>query len=353
MEKPTIGITKTNKQIKKATNTPFYNKIREFFADETEVKNAKQITKILNQLHDIDYENIYDKNFTLTYKNLKKDRNMSYLDYDFDDETQAIVIANDWKKSSSNLLKKCTIIDAYFHELTHEKQLDFALISEYYKKTSPVEKLINLEFLEIVKYLPYELKLCEVYARIEATRRNVDLLKKGLLPLNTETLFCSLSNIDDILFTFNRFNVVNGDIEFDIDKFLVRYFASMKLSVIKNKEDEKTYSFLNSDNFKLKVRIELGKKLDKFKKDIEYIYSQLTNCYKMSKKFAQKLNLNASRLDAVSENMKDYKYNDYFLNVIYQDLKDKLYLRKNINDIHISKRKYFQTNLEKENDIGE
>ena len=216
---------------------------------------------------------------------------------------------------------------------------DFALINESVP-VNAYEKLMCLEVLEM-PYLPYELKLCEIDARIDATHRFIDLLKNGILPINEETLYVPLSNIDDIIFSFNRFEVENREIEFNIDKFVKRYVASIKLALIRREEDEEEFKFLNSDAFVTKFRILLQKELEEFKKDIEYVYSNLMNCYKVSSKVKKALSLNKNQENEVYLNAKKFKYNEYYINFINEDLMDRYHKTNKLTPISFMTRKNY------------
>ncbi len=313
---------KDNKLVKKSTNKLFNEAIKQFLSSNVEISSAKEVTEFLNYLHSIDYISLYDKTFTLEYKNLKNRRNMSYLEWDIEENTQKIVIANNWKNSAPLLLKKSMIIDTYLHEVTHEKQCDFASISDSLRLNA-YEKMLSIEYLEFAN-IPYELRIREMDARIKGMHAYVNLLKQGVIPVTQETLYCPLYNIDDIIFIFNRFKVSKDEINLDIDKYVKRYFASMILELRIDEKDSE-HKFLFKESFRLKFRVILTKILKDFIEDVEYIYSLLMQTYKMSNKIKTYLNISKEQEKEMYANAKNYKCNDYYLNLMNLDLYDRYY----------------------------
>ena len=342
--KPAI---KEVKQIVKFENKSYYELIREFFDGNIDIDNSEQVTEVLNAIHLANYNNVVDHKFTLVYKKHVKPNNVSYFCHYPETDKQKLYLANDWKTDAPELLKKTRTIDGLFHEEKHKVQCDLSLVAEYVK-LNEFEKCVCLEY-ETTSLIPYALQLREIEARMEATKGVLDLIKRGIIEPNEQTLFSALFNIDDILFSFNRGNIKNGEIEFDLDKFMSRYMTSLKLQFLID-DEENEYEFLNSESFKIKLRMILKDKLEDFKKDIALVYAYLMQCYKPSNKIKIALNLDTiSQLKLMSE-AKKFIYNDYYLHLMFEDLYDRFYKTQSAQKIDLNTRKSFIFEKDKEDE---
>ena len=131
-----MNINRNSFVIKESNKKPFkQEKFREqvrFLFNELNIEDIKQTDKFLKNLHNVDYEFLFDKKFTIQYKKRSSIRTffsgeLAYFNFkdkrDINSQIQKICIKTP-SLYKTPIAKKGSILDNYIHESTHEKQYD-------------------------------------------------------------------------------------------------------------------------------------------------------------------------------------------------------------------------------------
>ncbi len=276
-----MNINRNSFVIKESNKKPFkQEKFREqvrFLFNGLNIDDIKQTDKFLKNLHNVDYEFLFDKKFTIQYKKRSSIRTffsgeLAYFNFkekrDINSQIQKICIKTP-SLYKTPIAKKASILDNYIHESTHEKQYDRSLAN--------IEKneynFILDTFFQKYNKIEYRYNLVEIDVRFQIIKRFVELFKNNDIPLTLSTLYMQIVNINEIFIGLDlKFDKNQKFSSFNLRYIYEGYFGNYLLQY--NKHTNKK-EFLN--NF----RQILDKKLLECEENAKYI---VENCLQLMEK---------------------------------------------------------------------
>ena len=267
--------------IKNDTKKPFKNeKFREqvrFLFNGLNIDNIKQTDEFLKNLHNLDYEFLFDKKFTIQYKKRSSIRTffsgeLAYFNFkdkrDIHSQIQKICIKTP-SLYKTPIAKRASILDNYIHESTHEKQYDRSLAN--------VEKdeynFILDTFFQKYNKIEYKYNLVEIDVRLQIIERFIELFKNNDIPLTLSTLYTQIVNLNEILLGLDlKFDKNQKFSSFNLRYIYEGYFGNYLLQY-----NKKT----NKKEFLKNFRQILDKKLSECEENAKYI---VENCLQLMEK---------------------------------------------------------------------
>jgi len=263
-----------------------YNEMILYFLSEKFEFNKENLDLLFNTLHELEYNFIIDKKIkvvfysekTKTYKEMVKKGSAQFCDARRDYRKQTIKILFNTKENS--ILNKWRILNAFFHELEHEKQLD-NICSKFKKNISDYEHFIRFSYIWGQEL--YHSEIIEIEAIIGEINKMVEVLNNNLELINKESIYLLICLLLELEYSLNYF-----ESEEVCKEIISKYGKELKQKGIKLSEfkiNSKKIIELHSIAYKNKLLFWRNKKLitfenSEYKEKLQKILDKkIINCY--------------------------------------------------------------------------
>ena len=281
-----ILLKQTNSNLK-PLGDDFYSLIKSFVSEDF-VVTKENLLDFVTKLHNLDYQNQYEKMFTIRVNN------SLIMEGGVDFESKQILMATnrllDLDKDVSKdilLAYKVAFLNSYFHEARHEKQLD--ICNNLSTDGDAYNKVMTYELLNLAAVYNQFSSLIEVDARMVSIERIVDLMKRDILPKNPEVYTFVMDECVSMLDGINHN-------EFEMRPYQQDPFSCEKLL---NKvratyiNDFAIFGFM-SPSFCAEFRNEFSANMENFKEKIlRYLMFNVVAKYNINSKIARYFSIDA------------------------------------------------------------